>query len=145
MPHTPTASRQPPAVSSTRAGMSAAASAKRSRSSLHDIPGTKYAVGVSNGLDALRLILRAYMALGKLTPGDEVIVPANTYIATVLAITDAGLTPVFVDADLSTLNIDTSLIERAVTPRTRAIMTVHLYGRPAYDEVMASVAVGTAC
>ena len=102
--------------------------------------GTKYAVGVSNGLDALRLILRAYMALGKLAPGDEVIVPANTYIATVLAITDAGLTPVFVDADLSTLNIDTSLIERAVTPRTRAIMTVHLYGRPAYDEVMASVA-----
>lgn len=102
--------------------------------------GTKYAVGVSNGLDALRLILRAYMALGKLAKGDEVIVPANTYIATVLAITDAGLTPVFVDADLSTLNIDTSLIERAVTPRTRAIVTVHLYGRPAYDDVMASVA-----
>lgn len=102
--------------------------------------GTKYAVGVSNGLDALRLLLRAYMALGELAKGDEVIVPANTYIATVLAITDAGLSPVFVDADFKTLNIDTSLIEKAVTPRTRAIMTVHLYGRPAYDAEMVAVA-----
>ena len=98
--------------------------------------GTDYAIGVSNGLDALRLILRAYILIGRLEPGDEVIVPANTYIASVLAITDAGLTPVFVDASYSTLNIDTSLIEQAITSKTKAIMTVHLYGRPAYDETM---------
>lgn len=102
--------------------------------------GTDYAVGVSNGLDALRLILRGYMALDRISPGDDIIVPGNTYVATVLAITDSGLNPVFVDADADTLNIDTSLIEAAVTPRTRAIMTVHLYGRPAYDQVMADVA-----
>lgn len=101
--------------------------------------GTDYAVGLSNGLDALRLILRGYMELGRLEPGNEVIVPANTYIATVLAISDAGLKPVFVDADDATLNIDSSLIEAAVTERTRAIMTVHLYGRPAYDKVMADL------
>ena len=102
--------------------------------------GTDYAVGLSNGLDALRLILRGYMELGRISPGDEVIVPGNTYVATVLAITDTGLNPVFVDADPRTLNIDTSLIEAAVTPRTRAIMAVHLYGRPAYDNVMKEVA-----
>lgn len=102
--------------------------------------GTDYAVGVSNGLDALRLILRGYMELGRISLGDEVIVPGNTYVATVLAITDMGLKPVFVDADPQTLNIDTSLIEVAVTSRTRAIMTVHLYGRPAYDRVMKLVA-----
>lgn len=101
--------------------------------------GTDYAVGVSNGLDALRLILRAYIQMGRLMPGDEVIVPANTYIASVLAITDAGLSPVFVDASYSTLNIDTSLIEKAITPKTKSIMTVHLYGRPAYDDTMRSL------
>lgn len=101
--------------------------------------GAPYAVGVSNGLDALRLILKGYMQLGRLNPGDEVIVPANTYIATILAITDAGLIPVPVEPSPDTLNIDTELIEAAVTPRTRAIMTVHLYGRPAWDARMADI------
>lgn len=102
--------------------------------------GTKYAVGVSNGLDALRLILRAYIEMGEMRPGDEVIVPANTYVASVLAISDAGLKPVLVDADIETLNIDTSLLRRAVTPRTKAIMTVHLYGRVAWDGELEAVA-----
>lgn len=94
------------------------------------------AVGVSNGLDALRLILEGYKVLGKLSPGDEVIVPANTYIATIMAITQAGLTPVPVEPTLRTLNIDASAIQRAITPRTKAIMTVHLYGRVAFDHTM---------
>ncbi len=102
--------------------------------------GSVYAVGVSNGLDALRLIFRAYIELGRLAPGDEVIVPANTYIASVLAVTDCGLTPVFVEPDPSTLNLDTSLIEQSISPRTKAILTVHLYGRPCYDELMAEAA-----
>lgn len=99
--------------------------------------GVPYAVGVSNGLDALRLIFKALVLLGRLSAGDEVIVPANTYIASVLAVTDAGLTPVFVEPDAGTLNIDTSLIEDAVGPRTRAVLTVHLYGRAAYDAALA--------
>ena len=91
--------------------------------------GTKYAVGCGNGLDALRLILGAYIELGRLKPGDEVIVPANTYIASILAITDNGLTPVLVEPNPRTYQIDDSKIEEAITPRTRAIMIVHLYGR----------------
>lgn len=102
--------------------------------------GTAHAVGVSNGLDALRLIFKAYIEMGRLAPGDEVLVPANTYIASVLAVTDAGLTPVFVDASAHTLNMDTSLIESCITPRTKAILTVHLYGRPCYDTAMAEAA-----
>lgn len=92
-----------------------------------------HAVGVSNGLDALRLILRGYIEMGVMKPGDEVIVPANTYVASVLAISDAGLCPVLVDADYTSLNIDTSLIESAITPATRAIMLVHLYGKVVWD------------
>ncbi|MDE7443983.1 MAG: DegT/DnrJ/EryC1/StrS family aminotransferase [Muribaculaceae bacterium] len=91
--------------------------------------GTDYAVGVSNGLDALRLILRGYMELGVMRPGDEVIVPSNTYIASVLAVTDCGLVPVFAEPDLSTLNMDAAEAEKCITRRTRAIMPVHLYGR----------------
>lgn len=98
------------------------------------------AIGTSNGLDALRLIFRAYIELGKIAPGDEVVVPANTYIASVLAVVDCGLRPVFVDASPATLNMDTSLIGRAVTPRTRAILTVHLYGRTCYDADLAEAA-----
>lgn len=100
----------------------------------------RYAVGVSNGLDALRLILRAYNELGVMTDGDEVIVPANTYIATVLAITDSGLKPVLVEPDVRTMNLDTALIERHITPRTKAVMTVHLYGLPCYDATLERVA-----
>lgn len=107
---------------------------------LADFTGTKYAVGVSNGLDALRLIFKAYIEMGRLEVGDEVIVPANTYIASVLAVTDFGLIPVFVEPEESTLNLDTSKLEAAVTPHTKAILTVHLYGRACYDAIMASVA-----
>ena len=87
--------------------------------------GSKYALGVGNGLDALRLIIKAY-GFGK---GDEIIVPANTYIATILAITDNGCTPILVEPDINTYNINPDLIEAAITPRTKAIMVVHLYGQ----------------
>ena len=96
--------------------------------------GTKYAIGCANGLDALIWIFRAYIELGVMQPGDEVIVPANTYIATILAITENGLKPVLVEPKLSTLEIDDDRIEGAITPKTRAICIVHLYGRCAYTE-----------
>lgn len=96
--------------------------------------GTEYCIGVANGLDALTWILRAYMELGVMQKVDEVIVPANTYIASILAITENGLTPVLVEPDIETLEIDDRLIEAAITPRTKAIMIVHLYGRCAYTD-----------
>jgi dTDP-4-amino-4,6-dideoxygalactose transaminase len=91
--------------------------------------GAKYCVGVANGLDALRLILRAYMELGEIMEGDEVIVPANTYIASILAVTENRLKPVLVEPDISTYNIDPFKIEEKITDRTKAIMIVHLYGQ----------------
>ena len=96
--------------------------------------GTRYCVGCGNGLDSLTLILRAYIEMGVMKPGDEVIVPANTYIASILAITENGLRPVLVEPRVDTFQIDDSLIEQAVTPRTRAVMIVHLYGFCAYTE-----------
>ena len=96
--------------------------------------GTRRCVGVANGLDALTLILKAYMEMGVMHEGDEVIVPANTYIASILAITENRLKPVLVEPSLDTLQIDDSLIEQAITPRTRAVMIVHLYGRCAYTD-----------
>ena len=87
--------------------------------------GTKYALGVANGLDALRLIVKAY-GFGE---GDEIIVPANTYIATILAITENGCTPVLVEPDINTYNINPDLIEEKITSKTKAIMVVHLYGQ----------------
>ena len=96
--------------------------------------GTRHCVGCGNGLDSLMLILRAYMEMGAMSRGDEVIVPANTYIASILAITENGLKPVLVEPRPDTFQIDDSLIEQAVTPRTRAVMIVHLYGRCAYTE-----------
>lgn len=96
--------------------------------------GTKYCVGCANGLDALIWIFRAYIELGVMQPGDEVIVPANTYIATILAITENGLKPVLVEPKPNTLEIDDDLIEQTITPRTKAIAIVHLYGRIAYTE-----------
>ncbi|MBY0271427.1 MAG: DegT/DnrJ/EryC1/StrS family aminotransferase [Burkholderiales bacterium] len=93
--------------------------------------GTKFAIGVGNGLDALTLSLRAYRELGRLKPGDEVVVPANTYIATILAISENGLTPVLVEPELATYNLDAARIEAALTARTRAILPVHLYGQTA--------------
>lgn len=94
-----------------------------------DYIGTKYCIGCANGLDALIWIFRAYIELGVMQPGDEVIVPANTYIATILAITENGLVPICVEPNPRTLEIDDSLIEAAITPRTKAICIVHLYGR----------------
>jgi dTDP-4-amino-4,6-dideoxygalactose transaminase len=91
--------------------------------------GSKYAVGVANGLDSLALILRAYKEMGIISNGDEVIVPANTYIASILAISENNLTPVLVDPDINTYLIDAAKVEERITEKTRAIMPVHLYGQ----------------
>lgn len=99
----------------------------------------KNAIGVANGLDALRLILRAYIEMGFMKEGDEVIVPANTYIATILSITDNRLKPVLVEPDLTTYNLDINLIERHITKRTRAIMVVHLYGRACWSNKLEEI------
>ena len=96
--------------------------------------GVQYTVGCANGLDALIWIFRAYIEMGVMQPGDEVIVPANTYIATILAITENGLKPVLVEPRLNTLEIDEDKIEEVITSRTKAIALVHLYGRMAYTE-----------
>ena len=96
--------------------------------------GSEYCIGCANGLDALIWIFRAYIELGIMKPGDEVIVPANTYIATILAITENGLKPVLVEPRLNTLEIDDDLIEERINERTKAICIVHLYGRNAYTE-----------
>ena len=90
--------------------------------------GTQYTIGVANGLDALTLTLRAWKELGLLKDGDEVIVPANTYIASIHAITENNLIPVLVEPELTTCNLDPTKIEEAVTDKTRAILPVHLYG-----------------
>ncbi len=100
----------------------------------------KHCISVSNGLDALRLILYGYKELGMLHDGDEVIVPGNTYIASVLAISDAMLTPVLCDVREDTMNLDSSLLEGLITPKTRAVMPVHLYGTPCCDETLLNVA-----
>ena len=101
--------------------------------------GSKYCVGCANGLDALIWIFRAYIELGVMLPGDEIIVPANTYIATILAITENGLKPVLIDPKADTLEIDDSKIEAAITPRTRAVCIVHLYGRNSYTDKIGSI------
>ena len=107
---------------------------KRFEANYANFIGTKYCVGCANGLDALIWIFRAYIELGMMQPGDEVIVPANTYIATILAITENGLKPVLVEPKLNTLEIDDDLIEAVITPKTKAICIVHLYGRNAYTD-----------
>ena len=96
--------------------------------------GTKYAIGCANGLDALIWIFRAYVELGIMQPGDEVIVPANTYIATILAITENNLKPILVEPKPNTLEIDDDKIEERITSKTKAICIVHLYGRNAYTD-----------
>lgn len=95
--------------------------------------GVEHAIGVANGLDALRLILKAYIEMGFMKPGDEIIVPANTYIATLLAITDNDLVPVLVEPDINTYNIDIAKIEANLSDRTKAIMIVHLYGQAVFS------------
>lgn len=101
--------------------------------------GTEYTIGCANGLDALIWIFRAYIEMGVMKPGDEVIVPANTYIATILAITENDLVPVLVEPKLNTLQLDDDLIEAAITSKTKAIALVHLYGRIAYTEKIGEI------
>lgn len=101
--------------------------------------GTQYCVGCANGLDALIWIFRAYKELGRLQPGDEILVPANTFIATILAITENDLRPVLIDPDPETLQIDETKIEQAITERTKALCIVHLYGRNAYTPAIATL------
>lgn len=107
---------------------------KTFENNLSEYIGTRHAIGVANGLDALRLILRAYIELGVMKKGDEIIVPANTYIASVLAISDNGLIPVLVEPDISNYNIDISKIEEKISERTKGIMIVHLYGRIIFSD-----------
>lgn len=98
--------------------------------------GCSHTVGCANGLDALTLIIRAYKELGVMEDGDEIIVPANTYIASILSITENRLKPILIEPRHDTLEIDDTLIEDAITPRTKAVMIVHLYGRNAYTETI---------
>ena len=107
---------------------------------LSNFIGAKHAIAVANGLDALRLILRAYKEMGVMRDGDEIIVPANTYIASILAITDNNLKPVFVEPDIDTYNIDITKIESAISPKTKAIMIVHLYGKAVWSDRLAEIA-----
>ncbi|WP_226063968.1 DegT/DnrJ/EryC1/StrS family aminotransferase [Kaistella polysaccharea] len=102
--------------------------------------GSPNAIGVANGLDALRLIFRAYLELGHLRVGDEVIVPANTYIASILAITDNRLKPVFAEPNINNYNFDIAKIEGVITPKTKAIMVVHLYGQVCWSEELETLA-----
>jgi len=113
---------------------------KKFETNLSKYIGVKHAIGVANGLDALRLILKAYIEMDVLKEGDEVIVAANTYIATILAITDNRLKPILVEPDINTYNLDISLIEQHITSRTRAIMVVHLYGQICWSEELEAIA-----
>jgi len=113
---------------------------KQFENSLEDFQNGGHAVAVANGLDALRLILRAYIELGVMKEGDEIIVPANTYIASVLAITDNKLVPILVEPELDTFNLDLNLIESKITSKTKAIMVVHLYGLVCWSDNLESIA-----
>lgn len=101
--------------------------------------GTDECIAVANGLDALYLIMRAYKEMGIMQDGDEIIVPANTYIATILAITKNNLTPVLVEPTWENLEIDIDRIEEAITPKTKGVMIVHLYGRVAYNDKLSEI------
>lgn len=101
--------------------------------------GTDYAVGCANGLDALIWIFRAYVELGVFAAGDEVIVPANTYIASILAVSENGLVPVLVEPSIETYQIDDNLIEKSITDKTKAVLIVHLYGQCAYTDKIAEI------
>lgn len=94
-----------------------------------DYCGVKYTIGVGNGLDALSLILKAYIELGRLKKGDQILVPANTYIASILAVLEAGLVPKLIDTNLDNYNLDIQSIKNTVTPNTKGILAVHLYGQ----------------
>lgn len=113
---------------------------KNFEANLAEYTGSQHAIGVANGLDALRLILRAYIELGVFQKGDEIIVPANTYIASVLAISDNHLVPVLVEPDINNYNIDISKIEEKITKKTKGILIVHLYGRVVFSETLKNIA-----
>lgn len=102
--------------------------------------GCKHTIGVANGLDALRLIFKAYLEMGVIQEGDEVIVPAHTFIASILAITDNRLVPILVEPDPNSFNLDSSKIEAAITPKTKAILVVHLYGQIGINQEMLDLA-----
>lgn len=104
-----------------------------------DYIGTDHCIGVANGLDALRIILRGYIELGIMSEGDEIIVPANTFIASIIAITDNRLVPVLIEPDIETYQIDDAKIEAAITSKTKGIMIVHLYGQCAYTGKIANL------
>lgn len=108
--------------------------------SLSEYTATAHCIGTGNGLDALRIILKAWMELGYLDKGDEIIVPSHTFIASILAITDCGLTPVFVEPSLQTYNLDIIKIEEKITSKTKVIMPVHLYGRVCWSKQLEEVA-----
>lgn len=113
---------------------------KQFETNLASYNGVKHAIGVANGLDALRLIFRAYIEMGVMQEGDEVIVPANTYIASILAITDNRLKPILVEPDILTYNLDIDKISQHINSRTRAILVVHLYGQVCWSEKLAVMA-----
>lgn len=102
--------------------------------------GVKHAIGCGNGLEALTLIIRAYKELGVFKEGDEILVPSNTYIASILSITENRLVPVLVEPDLDTYNLDVDLLEKHITPKTKGILIVHLYGRIGYSNKMKAIA-----
>ena len=101
--------------------------------------GTEYCISVANGLDALYLLMRGYKEMGIMKDGDEIIVPANTYIATLIAVTRNNLVPVLVEPTFKHLEIDIDRVEAAITPRTKGVMTVHLYGRIAYNDTLGEI------
>ncbi|MDO5664829.1 MAG: DegT/DnrJ/EryC1/StrS family aminotransferase [Bacteroidia bacterium] len=113
---------------------------KQFEENLKNYIGATHTIGVANGLDALRLILRAYIEMGVMQKGDEIIVPANTYIASILAISDNELAPVLVEPDMNTYNIDITKIEEKITSKTKGIMLVHLYGRVVFSEEIKNLA-----
>ena len=102
--------------------------------------GVKHAIGVANGLDALTLIFRAYIEMGLLKEGDEVIVPSNTYIASILSVSENRLKPILVEPNIDSYNINPSLIENNISEKTKAILIVHLYGQVAFNSEIASIA-----
>lgn len=113
---------------------------KQFEQNLSEYIGCQHSIGVANGLDALRLIFKAYLEIGVMQNGDEVIIPANTYIASILAVTDNNLTPVLVEPDIETYNIDISKIEDKITAKTKAIVIVHLYGQAVFSEELKQLA-----
>ncbi|WP_297332411.1 DegT/DnrJ/EryC1/StrS family aminotransferase [Flavobacterium sp.] len=113
---------------------------KQFEDSLCNYTGAKHAIGTANGLDALRLIIKAYTELGVMQHGDEIIVPANTYIASILAITDNNIVPILIEPDADTFNISIGLIEENITSRTKGIMIVHLYGQAVFSEKLKAIA-----